>query len=232
MDDWDDDASYSRYGGDQAPPYAGMEPSMGMSISVGVDSPEPYTPPLHPSYSPQNIALDRGISAGMGTVHQRQPFPHSMSSPQILAPPDASTPPPPPAAPPTSPQEMRVVLPPRRRSGIGGEVQRAGSGAAMGLGVTTTPPAPPPPGTAAMSGASSTSWKRDVSPGVQFVPSLQMHEHQHQHHHHHHHRAHVQGGEGAGETSTRGRSHQRAQSATSLHPYVRSEFYEFRVRSH
>lgn len=106
---WEDD-DMSQYYADQAPPYAGTHEV------------------LQDQYSPPARVHDQG-------VYQRQPFPHSLSSPHILSPP-------------ASPQQMRVALPPRRRvSGIGGDVQRAGAGlgltmsASMGststLGTTT-----------------------------------------------------------------------------------------------
>lgn len=102
-----------------------------------------YAPPFRP------IAHEQ-------VVYQRQPFPHSLSSPHIASP----------GSPPTSPQQMRVALPPRR---IGRELQRAGSGAGLGFA--------PSPSTS----TSSVNVKRVATPMVQvlehevaYLPPSQM----------------------------------------------------------
>ncbi|KAF7797148.1 hypothetical protein EIP86_008340 [Pleurotus ostreatoroseus] len=93
---WDEPDDESLYYHDQAPPYAGVQD----------DAPDHYTSPYRPVIHEQ-------------VVYQRQPFPHSLSSPHI----------PSPGSPPTSPRQMRVALPPRR---ISRDLQRAGSGAGLG----------------------------------------------------------------------------------------------------
>lgn len=91
----------------QAPPYAGM--------SMAMEAQQDDLTYRHPDQGP----------------YQRQPFPHAISSPQILAPP---------LSPPTSPQQTRVALPPRhsrRMSGIGRaspvDVHRAGTGLGLAM---------------------------------------------------------------------------------------------------
>ena len=138
----DDDTSFSHQYhypyGDQAPPYAGLhelhEP-YGMSPSA---SPAPVS-------SPHDIPpVSLTLNTGGGGVHQRQPFPHSLSSPHILSPP----------MPATSPQEMRVALPVRRTQ----DVERAAMGAGLGLGTSPS---------LSVGSTSTVNWKRAGPPGVE-----------------------------------------------------------------
>lgn len=147
-EEWDDlpspDGS-SMYHGDQAPPYANS-PAVGQVIHAGVQ------------YGMQNVQAAQA-------TYQRQPFPHSVSSPQILQPPPISPPLP------ASPPPPRARMHSRRRSGLmgAGELHRYSQGqneqSLPGLGL-------------AMQSSTSTLGKRpgDITVSTHYVLNGQNHD--------------------------------------------------------